>query len=54
MRPQQWNLITEVHTVSVAGNALDPEIGSKVLLEGNYFNTVRCYRDFYHLQQIHF
>ncbi|KAJ7709035.1 pectate lyase [Mycena rosella] len=26
--------------VSVAGNALDPEIGSKVLLEGNYFNTV--------------
>ncbi|KAJ6465174.1 pectin lyase-like protein [Mycena vitilis] len=26
--------------VSIAGNALDPEVGSKVLLEGNYFNTV--------------
>ncbi|KAJ7173438.1 pectin lyase-like protein [Mycena filopes] len=26
--------------VSIAGNAIDPEVGSKVLLEGNYFNTV--------------
>ncbi|KAJ7036581.1 pectin lyase-like protein [Mycena alexandri] len=26
--------------VSIAGNALDPEVGSKTLLEGNYFNTV--------------
>ncbi|KAJ7483346.1 pectate lyase [Mycena latifolia] len=26
--------------VSVAGHAIDPEVGSKVLLEGNYFNTV--------------
>ncbi|KAF5316345.1 hypothetical protein D9619_006542 [Psilocybe cf. subviscida] len=26
--------------VSVGGHAVDPEVGSKVLLEGNYFNTV--------------
>ncbi|KAJ7143321.1 pectin lyase-like protein [Mycena crocata] len=26
--------------VSVAGHAIDPEVGSKILLEGNYFNTV--------------
>ncbi|KAJ7663934.1 pectin lyase-like protein [Mycena polygramma] len=26
--------------VSIAGHAIDPEVGSKVLLEGNYFNTV--------------
>ncbi|KAJ7777140.1 pectin lyase-like protein [Mycena metata] len=26
--------------VSIEGNALDPEIGSKILLEGNYFNAV--------------
>ncbi|KAJ7233041.1 pectate lyase [Mycena rebaudengoi] len=26
--------------VSIAGHAVDPEVGSKVLLEGNYFNTV--------------
>ncbi|KAJ7863165.1 pectin lyase-like protein [Mycena leptocephala] len=26
--------------LSVAGHAIDPEVGSKILLEGNYFNTV--------------
>ncbi|KAJ6621480.1 pectin lyase fold/virulence factor [Mycena sp. CBHHK59/15] len=26
--------------LSVEGHAIDPEVGSKVLLEGNYFNTV--------------
>ncbi|TFK39503.1 pectin lyase fold/virulence factor [Crucibulum laeve] len=26
--------------VSVGGHAVDPEVGSKVLIEGNYFNTV--------------
>lgn len=26
--------------VSVAGHAVDPEVGSKILLEGNYFNAV--------------
>jgi hypothetical protein len=31
----------QIHTVSVAGHAIDPEVGSKILLEGNYFNTVR-------------
>ncbi|KAF8159851.1 pectin lyase fold/virulence factor [Crassisporium funariophilum] len=29
-----------LETMSVGGHAIDPQVGSKVLLEGNYFNTV--------------
>lgn len=29
--------------VSLDGHAIDPEVGSKVLVEGNYFNSVRSY-----------
>ncbi|KAJ7114075.1 pectin lyase fold/virulence factor [Mycena epipterygia] len=39
-RSSALNFLESQYFVSVAGNALDPEIGSKVLLEGNYFNTV--------------
>ena len=29
-----------ISTVSSKGHAVDPEVGAKVLLEGNYFNSV--------------
>ncbi|KAJ7303005.1 pectate lyase [Mycena albidolilacea] len=39
-RASLTSVFVQIHTVSVAGHAIDPEVGSKILLEGNYFNTV--------------
>ncbi len=31
---------SDISIVSSKGHAVDPEVGAKVLLEGNYFNSV--------------
>ncbi|PPQ85297.1 hypothetical protein CVT25_010070 [Psilocybe cyanescens] len=40
-RPRIQQCSSQHLEVSVGGHAVDPEVGSKVLLEGNYFNTVQ-------------